>query len=320
MTNRHYRMSNCERIQLPAVPLTNPLDRWMISEVHTLTAKLIDAYARYDLQTAARELLQFLDNLTNWYIRRSRRRFWKSENDGDKLAAYDTLYITLVSFCKLAAPIIPFITEEIYRGLTGEESVHLTMYPEFDRFRIDQKIASDMKTTQELITLGLALRARKKLRVRQPLASMTISEALPKYYQDILLEELNIHTLHQGTDMTAVARKICKPNARLIGPRFGKRVQEIIIAAKNGEFTLLEDGRVEVLNEILEISEFELVYESVSVDSDVEGGGGRIVMMDTVVTDDLLLEGFARDIVRTIQELRKEADFAVNERIEISIV
>lgn len=313
-------LKNAECVELPHTPRVNPMDRWMLGELHTLNAKVQNSYEKYDLQTMARSILDFMDDLTNWYVRRSRRRFWRSETDLDKASGYETLHRVLVDLCQIAAPVIPFVTEHIYRNLTGRESVHLEYFPEFNRFAVPRDIRDDMQITKQFVTLGLALRGRKKLRVRQPLQSLTIGSTLNEYYVDILKEELNVKEVIMGADMSQVARKICRPNAKLIGPRFGKQVQEIIVAAKAGNFTELPDGRVQVGEALLEAGEFELVYEPLSEDMDVEGGGGQVILMDTHITDSLRREGMARDIVRAIQDLRKEAGYEVSDHISVSVV
>lgn len=313
-------LRNAEYVELPHAPRVNPMDRWIIGELEELNARVQNSYEKYDLQTMARSILDFMDDLTNWYVRRSRRRFWRSETDGDKASAYETLHHVLVQLCQIAAPVIPFVTEQIYRGLTDRESVHLEYFPEFNRFSVPRDIRDDMARTKQFVTLGLALRGRKKLRVRQPLQSVTIGATLSEYYVEILKDELNVKEVIMGADMSQVARLVCRPNARMIGPRFGKQVQEIIQTAKAGNFTELDGGRVQVGEAVLEAGEFELVYEPLSLDMDVEGGGGLVLLMDTHVTESLRLEGIARDIVRAIQDLRKEADYAVSDRIHVSIV
>lgn len=316
---RAYAIKNAECVQLPMVVRANPLDRWVMGELHTLAARVQDSFERYELQTASRAIVEFMDDLTNWYVRRSRRRFWKSESDSDKASAYETLYTVLTTLCKIAAPIIPFVTEHVYRNLTSHESVHLEYFPAFDRFAVSPQLLADMKKTKELVTLGLALRSRKKLRVRQPLASITIGENLDDYFLEILREELNVKEV-KFDDMSKHAKLVCKPNARLIGPKFGKEVQAVIVAAKSGNFSSLEDGKVQVGAFVLEAGEYELAYEPLTEDADIEGGAGMVLMMDTHVTDDLKLEGYARDIVRAIQDLRKESAFDVSDRISIGLM
>jgi isoleucyl-tRNA synthetase len=172
-----------------------------------------------------------MDNLTNWYIRRSRKRFWKTENDGDKLEAYETLYYTLVEVTKIIAPFMPFVSDYIYKNLTNEISVHLTDFPKYDSNLIDEKLNNETDLAQKIITLGLAFRANAKIRVRQPLTSITITSELDEYYKDIIKEELNVKNV-LVVDGSTLAQKICKPNGRAIGPKFGKDVKFIMSEAK----------------------------------------------------------------------------------------
>jgi isoleucyl-tRNA synthetase len=300
--DRRFRLSNTECVRLPNTPQVSPIDRWMLGELSTLQARVTDSYERYDLQTGARVLIEFLDNLTNWFVRRSRKRFWGTGSwnvgdtaaSADKASAYETLYTVLTEVCKIAAPMIPFITESVYQGLTGRESVHLEYASPFNRLAIDIKLLADMAQVQELVTLGLALRARKKLRVRQPLQSVTIEKELDAYFVEILREELNVREVIMGADMSTVARRVCRPNAKLIGPRLGRSVQEVITAAKSGAFGVEADGSVIVTISTgvvpLTLGEFELVYEPIILDADVEGNGGLVLMMDCVVTEELALE------------------------------
>lgn len=233
------------------MPLSNRLDTWIVSRLNRLIATVSGGFECYDLQIPTRAIMEFMDDLTNWYVRRSRRRFWKSENDGDKLEAYETLYHVLMTLTKVMAPITPMISEAVYRGLTGNESVHLERFPEFTRSHMSDPLESDMKRARDIITLGLALRGQKKIRVRQPLSSITIGEPIDAYFQEIIREELNVKEV-KTEDMSHVARTICKPNAKLIGPRFGKAVQDIIIQAKSGNFQELGSGRIQVGEYILE--------------------------------------------------------------------
>jgi len=178
---------------------------------------------------AAKYIIDFIDMLTNWYIRRSRRRFWKSENDGDKLQAYSTLYEVLKKLSQVLAPFSPFVTDYIYKDLTKEESVHLSNYPTFDESKINEDLNFAMKTTQNIVSLGLSWRSRNKIRVRQPLTDIKITEELSDYYKNIIKEELNVKEVVVSTDL---AKEIAKPEGRKIGPKYGKNVQVIIKAAK----------------------------------------------------------------------------------------
>ena len=198
---------------------SNPLDAWILSETHKLIDDVVKGMERYEVTEATRPIVKFMDNLTNWYIRRSRKRFWKSENDGDKMQAYETLYEVLVTLCKVMAPFTPFVTEHIYKNLTGEESVHLSDFPVADLTLIDTKLNADMDLVQKIINLGLSLRTRAKIRVRQPLQSISIGTKIDEYYKNIIKEELNIKEVLE-VDSSSIAKKICKPNGRLIGPKF----------------------------------------------------------------------------------------------------
>ncbi|MCK9272869.1 isoleucine--tRNA ligase [Candidatus Gracilibacteria bacterium] len=310
----------------------NNLDKWILSQLQELIKSTNNGFETYDLNAVTRPIFDFMDNLTNWYIRRSRRRFWKSENDGDKIGAYHTLYEVLVELSKVIAPIMPFVSEEVFKNLTNKESVHLENYPECKSDLISESLNSQMEKTQKIINLGLALRANKKIRVRQPLTSLTIGEKLEPYYQEIIKEELNIKEIIILSDMTQIAKKICRPNAKLIGPRFGKDVQNIIIQAKNGNFQDLGEGRIKIPHPnplpegegisgfILEEGEYEIAYEPLSgVEVDIEAGFGMVIAVDTKITEQLKLEGIARDLIRTIQDARKEAEYNVSDRIKLSI-
>ena len=302
------RLKNAEVTELPSYVMKNPLDRFIVSEIQMLIAKHTEGFEKYDLQQATRAITEFMDDLTNWYVRRSRRRFWGAGIDEDKNAAYETLYRVLVDISKLLSPFCPFVSEYVFRLLTGKESVHLERMPNFERLLVAKDLLESMNQTKNLVNLGLSLRAKKKLRVRQPLASVTIGESLDAYFLEILKEELNVKEVIIA-DMSKIATKIAKPNARLLGPKFGKEVQAIILAAKMGYFEEKEDGKIvvktapskqkNILEELgveakeftLEPGEFEMAYEPMEGSLiDVEGGFGTIVAMDTVVTDSLRLE------------------------------
>lgn len=224
----------------------NLLDKWIISELQLLIRGVDKDMENYELTRAARLFPKFIDNLSNWYIRRSRKRFWKSENDTDKRQAYETLYYVLVTLAKLMAPFTPFISEEIYKNLTDEESVHLTDYPKADEKLIDGKLNGEMARVRNIISEGLQLRAKNKIKVRQPLGKVTIKDEVSSgELLDIIKEELN--------------------------------VKEVVI-----------DKKMETE-----------------------------IALDTEITEELLLEGVAREIIRSIQEMRKEAGYEVDNRIMI---
>lgn len=177
----------------------NPLDRWILSKLQSVTKAANEGMENFKLNDATRPMIVFLDDLSNWFVRRSRKRFWKSENDGDKMAAYDTLYFVLVEFCKLLAPFTPFMAEDLFRKLTGRESVHLEDYPIYDPELVHSKLEEEMDSVRGYITEGLSLRAKAQVKVRQPLASVSLP-ICPKYLVDVVKEELNVKEIKIGGD------------------------------------------------------------------------------------------------------------------------
>ncbi len=298
--------------------LDNNLDKWLISELNELSYEVGKWFEEYKLNNAAKPIVKFMDNLTNWYIRRSRKRFWKTENDGDKIQAYETLYYTLVEVTKIIAPFMPFVSDYIYKNLTNDVSVHLTDFPKYDSNLIDEKLNNETDLAQKVITLWLAFRANAKIRVRQPLTSITITSELDEYYKDIIKEELNVKNV-LVVDGSTLAQKICKPNGRAIGPKFGKDVKFIMSEAKAWNFEELENGNIKVWEFKLEQWDFELVYQAWDSSLEIESWFGMVISMDTNITEELKNEWYVRDIVRHIQESRKEADYKVDDRIEVCI-
>ena len=307
----------------------NVLDTWIIWELHTLISVVDNQLSSYDLQQSSRQLTSFLDNLSNWYIRRSRRRFWKTESDDDKIAAYETLYYVLVTFCRVAAPFMPFVTEYVYRELTDglnsswdERSVHLENWPASDARLIDTDLSRDMALVQDVIRMGLGWRSQQNIRVRQPLASLTLGVVLSDYYKWIVADELNIKDVICDTGINDLVTKICKPNGRKIWPKYGKDVKMIIQEAKAGNFVENDDGSVTVNHFRLEVGEFDISYikrEDTDSSRDVFVENGLVMTIDGHITPALELEWYARDLVRYIQEARKEADYAIDDRIHLSV-
>ncbi len=310
-------IDNFESKWLPTT-IENNLDKWLLSELNTLTKQVSNWFDSYKLADATKPIVKFMDNLTNWYIRRSRKRFWKTENDGDKLQAYETLNFVLVETTKIIAPFMPFISEYMYKDLTWDKSVHLTDFPTFDSNLIDEKLNTHTAKIQKIITLGLAWRANNKLRVRQPLKSITITETFDNYYIDIIKEELNVKEV-LVVDGNTLAKQVCKPNGRAIGPKFWKDVKFIMTEAKSGNFELLENWDVKVGHFELSSWDFELVFEAWESGALIEAGFWMVIAMDENITDELRLEWYYRDIVRHIQESRKEADYRVDDRIQVSL-
>ena len=303
---------------------SHKLDQWMLSRLHAVIQETTERMEDYKLSSATRPLIGLVDDLSNWYIRRSRRRFWKSESDSDKQEAYQTLHTVLVGICQLLAPFMPFVSDEIYQNLTGEDSVHLTDWPLANKDWIDEDLNAEMKLTRTIVNLGHAVRGKKKIKVRQPLASVTVGlpqsvdpSALSEQ-EAVILEELNVKRLNLLKGAGDIAEFMVMPNAKMLGPKYGKEVQNIIKAAKSGDFEVLESGEVKVAEFTLLPEELELAYKG-KEGYDIESQDGLVVSIDPTLTDELIHEGYIREIIRYVQDMRKEADFEVSDRIHLLV-
>lgn len=320
-------LDNWEPKEHPATS-TNALDVWILSELQLLNEEVTQAIEDYNLCAATRPFETFVDNLSNWYVRRSRRRFWKSENDGDKDDAYQTLYTVLVTLSKLLAPFMPFLADAMYRNLTEttspHASVHLEDWPEVNKKEIHSSLHTQIEAVRLVVNLGHAIRARNTIKVRQPLAKMRIGVpqgfdvSLLEEYKEVILEELNIKELEILTESTQIAKHVIKPNAKVLGPKYGADVQIIIRKAKEGEFEIMEDGSAVVGDVTLEANEFEVGFEGANA-NDIASEKGFVVNLDTEITEDLRLEGLMRDLIRLIQDQRKQDDLQVSDRINLTI-
>lgn len=310
------------------VPITNKLDEWIMSELNALIEEVTQQMEGYNLTKATRPLLTFVDNLSNWYIRRSRRRFWKSENDGDKNAAYQTLYTVLTNFSLLLAPFMPSIADAIFKNLTGKTSVHLEDWPKANPKLIRSKLNEEFRTIRTIVSLALRIRAKKNIKVRQPLANLML--ALPKHihqsligqYRDVILEELNVKNISFESE-GRIATPTITVDSRKVGPRFGGETQKIIGLSRTGDYSIKADGSVHFPKEgkalyILNKDEVNTGYKGCE-GFDVESEDGILVGLDTVVTKELSEEGSVRDIVRFLQELRKKANYGISDRIYVYI-
>ncbi|MFA7685978.1 MAG: class I tRNA ligase family protein, partial [Candidatus Gracilibacteria bacterium] len=300
------------------------LDKWVLSELNLLIKEVTQQMDLYNLAKATRPIMDFVENLSNWYIRRSRRRFWKSENDNDKTQAYQTLYIVLVELSKLIAPFMPYLADEIYRGLTSEESVHLKDWSVPNKALIDEKLNSEIHLVRMIVNLGHSVRAKAKIKVRQPLKGIrvalpeSVSQKLVEAQEEVILEELNIKEMTFLKEAADIVERQVVANSKVLGPKYGKDVQFIIQEIKAGNFEMLEGDRVKVGPFTLENDEITIGFKG-KEGFDVESAEGIVVALDTVITEDLQREGFARDLVRIIQEMRKEADYQVDDRIYVLI-
>ncbi|MBU0668000.1 isoleucine--tRNA ligase [Patescibacteria group bacterium] len=300
------------------------LDQWILSELHQLIDTVTEAMDDYNLSKATRPIADFVDGLSNWYIRRSRRRFWKSENDEDKVQAYQTLHIVLVELSKLMAPFMPFLADAIYKNLSGEKSVHMADWPKAIKAYIQPKLNREHQLVRQIVTLGHGVRDKANIKVRQPLALVQLGlpanidrdEVLAQ--KDVILEELNVKSLDILKDADEFVTRVVMPNARVLGPKYGKEVQSIIQKAKAGEFEVMEDGSVRIGDFVLSGDEVSVGFHG-KEGFDVASSGGVSVVLDTTLTDELKQEGLAREIVRRIQDLRKEASYKVDDRIYVFV-
>tara|TARA_B100001971_G_scaffold40425_1_gene35505 strand:- start:18806 stop:21457 length:2652 start_codon:yes stop_codon:yes gene_type:complete len=298
------------------------LDRYLLAKTRTLVESVTDRMDAYDLPGATAEIRGFIDALNNWYIRRSRDRFWArtSElNDDDKRDAYDTLYTVLVTFSKVAAPFLPMVMEEVHTGLTGLPSVHLTDWPDPGDLPADPEMVARMDRVRDVASTALRLREDNGLRVRLPLTSLTVagtdSEALAGL-TDLLVDEVNVKAVHLTDDLEGHATFTLRPDGKALGPRLGGDVQAVFAAARSGDFSLNDDGSVEVAGHTLSADEFDLALESPEgVAAAALGSADAVVVLDTEVTPELAVEGLARDVVRQVQQARRDADLVVTDRI-----
>ena len=294
-----------------------------------------DDLSRYRIPEAARALQNFVDDMSNWYVRRSRERFWTKGMPQDKINAYMTLYTALVTVAKLAAPMIPFMSESIYRNLvcsldsSAPESVHLCDYPVADEKWIDQKLEADMDVVLKVVALGRAARNGAGIKNRQPLAKMYVKgeDEVGEYYQKIIEEELNIKSVEFTDDVSSFTCYHFKPQLKTLGPKYGKSLGEIrnALSTLNGNAAKKELDSTGWLKLNLSIGEIKLAPEDLLIEmarSDhyysVEDGG-ITVAIETVLTDELVEEGFVREIISKLQTMRKEADFQVMDHIVIYV-
>jgi isoleucyl-tRNA synthetase len=297
---------------------TDPLDRYILARTRALVADVTGALDSYDVAGACAELRDFCDDLTNWYIRRSRSRFWA----GDR-AAFDTLASVLEVTCRVAAPLLPLTTEAIWRGLTGGESVHLEAWPELEAPEdSDAELVRATALARAVCSAALSVRKAQRLRVRLPLSTLTIATAdagLLEPLRAAIAQEINVRSVILSTDVTEHARSELIVNARAAGPRLGRAVQTVIRAVKAGDWEQTDEGPRAGGHTLLP-GEYE--QRTVVADPDasaVLAGGSGVVVLDTVVTPELAAEGLARDVVRAVQQARRDAGFDVSDRIRLTL-
>ncbi len=312
------------------------IDKWVLSKLNSLIKECEFYYDNYDITKAARAISYFtIEQLSNWYVRRNRRRFWKSEKNKDKISAYQTLYHCLVTISKLSSPIAPFISEEIYRCLNeatkkeNYESVHLSLFPQAGE--IDEVLQRKMDVAQKIVYIVRSIRSKHNLRVRQPLSKIMVvvkkdDRDSIKQMKQVILEEVNVKTLELlDTDSDLVGKK-AKPNFKSIGPKFGKNVNSVANLIRNltpEQVKIIEKG--ERLSLLLNENDIIIAPDDVEIVSEeikgwiVESIEGTTVALDTALTEELINEGLVREFVNRVQNMRKDADFQVSDRIAVTV-
>ena len=309
------------------------MDKWLLSKLNSVVKEVDDNLANYRIPEAARALQDFVDEMSNWYVRRSRERFWAKGMEQDKINAYMTLYTSLVTISKAAAPMIPFMTEDIYQNLVrsvdkdAPESIHLCDFPEVDEAVIDKKLEDDMEDLLEVVVMGRACRNASNIKNRQPIGQMYVKADfnLSEFYIDIIADELNVKKVTFTDDVRDFSSYSFKPQLKTVGPKFGKQLGEIRTALSelDGNVAMDEVNATGKLKLALPSGEIELEKDDLLIDIAQKEGyvseaDNKItVVLDTNLTEELLEEGFVREIISKVQTMRKEAGFEVMDKITI---
>ncbi len=311
------------------------MDKWLLSKLNTVVGETDAHLANYEIPEAARALQDFVDEMSNWYVRRCRERYWAQEMTQDKVNAYMTLYTALTTIAKAAAPMIPFMTEEIYQNLvrtvdaTAPESIHLCDFPTVNADMIDKNLEADMEKVLDIVVLGRAARNGANLKNRQPLAGMTVQsdKELSDYFVAIIREELNIKSVTFAKDASGLVSYTFKPQLKTLGPKYGKQLGEIRTALAEIDGTAAK-SQLDATGELkltISIGEIGLTAEDLLIETSQKEGifaltdNGLTVALDTVLTEDLIEEGFVREIISKIQTMRKEAGFEVMDHIAVTV-
>ena len=304
------------------------IDKWLLSKYNKLVKYTTDAYEEYDLNKVVRSITDFVsEDLSNWYIRRNRRRFWAHDLDTSKKAVYKTTYDVLVGLTKLIAPVVPFISEEIYTALTSKESVHLARFPKCDDKLIDEKIEEKMDLVRDLISLGRNVREEAKIKVRQPISEAILDGKNKNIIGDLtelIKEELNVKEIKFADDLSIYMNYEVKPNFKVCGPLLGSSIKSFQGYVKNfnyGDIKNLEEGNEVKIN--LDGKEITITYDMLDVRITSKEGfnstheGNNFIVLNTTLNKDLINEGIARELISKIQQLRKNKDFNIVDRINI---
>lgn len=306
------------------------MDKWLLSRLNTMVKTVDDALTNYKVPESARALQDFVDELSNWYVRRSRARFWAKGMEQDKINAYMTLYTALVTLAKAAAPMVPFITENIYRNLVcsidkaAPESVHLCDYPTADEKFIDAELERNMDLVLKIVVLGRAARNGTNIKNRQPVANMFVkAEALPEFFVEIIEDELNVKHVEFRADMGEFIKYNIKPNFRVLGKKVGKRMGEVKAALEKldgaaAKLELDKTGELKLGDIILTAEDIEIVITQ-SEGFNCQSEGDVSIALSTTLTPALIEEGFVREIISKVQVMRRESNFEVTDKIKIFV-
>ena len=313
---------------------SNVMDKWINSKLNTLIKEVAENLDNYGVTQAALAIEGFVDELSNWYVRRNRARYWTTELTEDKIGAYITLYRTLVTLSRVAAPFIPFMTEQIYQSLVvalnpnAEESIHLGKWPEYDEKLVDKALEKEMDIAYKIVKLGRSARNGANIKNRQPLGEMLLStKSLPEYYGDIIKDELNIKNIVFGADLSKHVNFEIKPNLPVIGKKYGKLIPGIKKAiSERNQMELAETinngGKVtiEVQGTEIELNSGNLLVTMQGLEGFAFAGEGEIgVVLETTITPELREEGYVREILSKVQNLRKESGFEVSDKIVLYV-
>ena len=310
------------------------MDKWLLSKMNTMVKAVDDNLGNYRIPEAARALQEFVDDMSNWYVRRSRERFWAKGMEQDKINAYMTLYTALVTVSKAAAPMIPFMTEEIYQNLVrsidkdAPESIHLCLFPEVNEEQIDAELEQNMDHVLKLVVMGRACRNASNIKNRQPIGQMFVKAEfeLPEFYQQIVTDELNVKNVKFTEDVRDFTSYTFKPQLKTVGPKYGKMLGGIKAALDSIDGNAAMDEinesgalRLDVNGQEITLFREDLLIDTAQVEGFVsENDNGVTVVLDTNLTPELLEEGFVREIISKVQTMRKEADFEVMDRIRVT--
>ena len=310
------------------------MDKWLLSKLNTLIKTVDDNLANYRIPESARALQDFVDDMSNWYVRRSRERFWAKGMEQDKINAYMTLYTALVTVSKVAAPMIPFMTEQIYQNLvrsvdkTAPESIHLCDYPVVNEDYIDTELEANMENVLKLVVMGRACRNTSNIKNRQPIGQMFVKAefTLPEFYQEIVADELNVKNVKFTDDVRDFTSYSFKPQLKTVGPKYGKMLGGIKKAldtidgnAAMDELNANGSLKLDIDGQEITLFKEDLLIDTAQIEGYVsENDNGITVVLDTNLTEELLEEGFVREIISKIQTMRKEAGFEVMDKIRVT--